>query len=44
MGLCCCSVGVNVLENKQEIKEVLEREFNIGSIQYYGRHCIYKHL
>ena len=44
MGLSHCSVGGNFLKNNEEIKEVLERELNVGSILHYGRRRVYKHL
>ena len=44
MGLSRRSVGGNFLKNNKEIKEVLERELNVGSILPYGRRRVYKHL
>ena len=44
MGLSRLSVGGNFLKNDEDIKEVLERELNMGSILHYGRRCIYEHL
>ena len=44
MSLSRRSVGGNFLKNDQDIKEVLERELNVGSILHYGRRRVYKHL
>ena len=44
MGLSQCSVGGNFLENNDEIKDILEREVNMGSILHYGRRHVYEHL
>ena len=44
IGLSRCLVGGNLLKNNDEIKDILERELNMGSILHYGRRRIYKHL
>ena len=44
MSLSRRSVGGNFLKNDKDIKEVLERELNVGSILHYGRRRVYEHL
>ena len=44
ISLSRCSVGGNFLKNDEDIKEVLERELNVGSILHYGRRRVYEHL
>ena len=44
MGLSPHSLGENFLRNNEKIKEVLERELNVGSILHYGRRLVYEHL
>ena len=44
MSLSHRSVGGNFLKNDKDIKEVLERELNVGSILHYGRRRVYEHL
>ena len=44
MGLSRRSVGGNFLKNDDDIKDILERELNVGSILHYGRRRVYKHL
>ena len=44
MGLSRRSVGGNLLKNHDEIKDILERELNVGSILHYGRRRVDKHL
>ena len=44
MGLSRRSVGGNFLKNDEDIKEVLEKELNVGSILHYGRRRVYEHL
>ena len=44
MGLSRRSVGGNFLKNDDEIKDILERELNVGSILHYARRRVYEHL
>ena len=44
MGLSRRSVGGNFLKYDEDIKKVLARELNVGSIIHYGRRRIYENL
>ena len=44
MSLSRRSVGGNFLKHDKDIKEVLERELNVGSILHYERRGVYEHL
>ena len=43
MGINCHSRTRNFLTNTEEIKEILERELNVGGILHYGRRRVYEH-
>ena len=44
MGISRHSRTGNFLTNTEEIKEILERELNVGGILHYGRRRVYEHL